>query len=447
MDKQPQQVPLSSIFRRFFRREEGAMTVFGLFMLVITLGIGGIALDFSNAMRLRSQMQVAIDAAAHAALVARHDPGTTEAEAIAAGLTVAEAMLPVERHGEVVRAEDFVFGVWDEVTRTFTPQANATDAVQLDARRTVERGNPLRTYLLRFLGPDDLDLARRTVADTYLPTCLREGFVGEQYVDVTSNSFYLAGFCIHSNGYVEMNNNNDFETGVIVSMPDRFDVVLPSAGMESNTGLAEALRDGYYDITAAERVNAMLNLLDDPYHVNYPTFITSPLPVSHPRNQPLDETEWQEGRIHTVDCPSSNQRVRIPNNTVLRNGVLITNCEIAFGSSAAVEDVVIVTTSDSVDSITGADSIRFGRDDNCAPGGGAEILTLGGVRVPSGLEMHGARIVAAQTVSFTADIGGLNGVSIISDEAVEGTANGSVGLCGIDGLPSYLDPVFFRIVQ
>ena len=57
--------------------ESGGMTVFGLYVTLIALVIGGLALDVSNAIRMRTMLQMTADSAAHAALLVR-ETGTVE---------------------------------------------------------------------------------------------------------------------------------------------------------------------------------------------------------------------------------------------------------------------------------------------------------------------------------------------------------------------------------
>ena len=74
--------------------------------------------------------------------------------------------------------------------------------------------------------------------------------LAEDVVEIQSNNSYFNGFCIHSNSWVEVNNNNFFEPGTIVSMPDMDDLVVPNDGLdeEKNEGLVDALREGKYRI-------------------------------------------------------------------------------------------------------------------------------------------------------------------------------------------------------
>lgn len=60
-----------NILRRYARSEEGVMTVFGIILIALMIAVGGIGLDYANGIRNRTHLQIAADAAAHAALVAR----------------------------------------------------------------------------------------------------------------------------------------------------------------------------------------------------------------------------------------------------------------------------------------------------------------------------------------------------------------------------------------
>ncbi|PWJ18087.1 pilus assembly protein TadG-related protein [Jannaschia seohaensis] len=430
--------------RAFATDESGGITVFGLFLFMACCGMAGLALDVSHAFLTRTKLQAAADSAAHAALVARQTQTETEAAQIA--LDVVERSLPAAANGQVITTDDVVFGLWDETLRTFVASTGAKDAVMVDTARIEARGNPVGAFLLRIVGQDSFSVLRKSVAYTFEPRCMLEGFVGEEYVDVTSNNYYTQGFCIHSNGYVEVSSNNTYEEGVIVSMPDRNDIVLPSSGWESNDGLREAMRDSYYEINAAERVAIMRAGLTDPTSPIYPDYLTTHFPVTLSWQSVIDETTWQPGRIHEVTCNSSNQRVRVAGGTVLRRGVLITNCEVAFGADAAAEDVNLVTTSPSLDSITGASGIRMGLDDDCAPGGGAQFFTLGGMRVPASFRIFGSRVIAGGPVSFVADTGGIDGAHVVSDAYVSATAGGTIGFCGVEGLPEWYKQRYYRIV-
>ena len=423
--------------------EDGGMTVFGLYITLIALVIGGLALDVSNAIRMRTMLQMTADSAAHAALLVR-ETGTVE-EAQAAAMDVVEGIMPRAHYGDTVLASDIVFGDWDDVSQTFTADPSSRRAVLVDANQIAERNNAVDVFLLQFAGLDRWNLLRQSVFTTYLPGCFREGFVAEDVVDVTSGNTYKAGFCIHSNTHVELNNGNVFETGAIVSMPDRADVVIPASGMTSNPGLPEALRDGSYYLRIVARIEAIIAGVEDPGSPYYPVYLDPAATVTLDPKDKITEAVWQEGRIHRLTCKNSKTKVDVPTNTTLREGVLVTNCTIKFGQGTVLEDVVMVTTSTEVDSFNAAQGLQLGKDDGCLPGGGAQLVTRGGVKVPQGLRLFGGQILAAGDVSFTSDAGGYEGGSIVSGGRIDGTTNSVMGACGATGTEENFTASYFRM--
>jgi hypothetical protein len=317
----------------------------------------------------------------------------------------------------------------------------------VDTIRIAERANSLPTFMLKIIGFDDWNVIRRSIYERYIPRCTVEGFMSEVLVDVTSNNVFQEGFCVHSNEVVELQNNNVFEPRAMVSMPDLTNLSIPSSGMDTNTGLEEALRMGFYDIAVSERIAAMHALVPDRTSALYPDhYLTTHVELRPNSNQRLEEGVWEEGRIHRIQCPNENRKIRIPRDTVLREGVLITNCQLEFGQGAALEDVIVLSTNTTPRAIDGPSSVRLGRDDGCDPGGDAQIITLGGVNVASGLSIFGSRIIAEGDVNFTAQADAVQGASILSNGEIRGTANGLAGTCGVDGMPTSLTRPYFRIV-
>ena len=246
---------------RFAADLSGGATAYGLLLMFTLLMAGGYAVDVQNVMTARTQLQTAADSAAHAALLARETK--TEAEAKAAAVQVANLNMPTGIYGSTLDVEDVVFGDWDEVTRTFTPSPGSRDAVQVTAWRSTDRNNSVATYLLKLVGNDSWNVVVSSTYVTYHPTCLREGFVAQDVVDLQSNNSFTQGFCIHSNAYVSLNSNNYFEPGTVVSMTDLDDIDLPNSGYKTNTGLQEALREGSWNIRMVSRIDDVILLAGD----------------------------------------------------------------------------------------------------------------------------------------------------------------------------------------
>lgn len=240
-----------------------------------------------------------------------------------------------------------------------------------------------------------------------------------------------------------MNNNNIFETGTIVSLSDVDNLELPNSGYEQNEGLREALREGTWNIRILERIDDIITGLyaaDDRY---VPDYITGSGLITLSSTS-LNATNFTEGRIHTYNCASRSGRLTFDNGTQLRNIVLVTNCQIKMGNQMTLENVVIATTNTASKSIYAPQDLQIGRDDNCAEGGGAQLVTMGSVDVAGNLKMYGGQILAKLNVYFAANAGGLQGAAIVAGGTVSGTSNMDMGFCGT-GMENNYMAEYFRL--
>lgn len=427
-----------------FRRDEGgAMMVFGLYMFVSMLVLGGIAIDVMNAYRMRTTLQVSADAAAHAAIYTRasNDVETAKARAI----EIAEGTLPSERYGTILTPDDIVFGTWDEDEQKFTPDANSKTAVLVTSRMLKSRANSVGTFLLKLVGVGYFDLNRDAVFMAYQPGCLSQGFVARNRVYVRSNNTYVENFCIHSNDHVAIRQNNTFEPGVIVSMPNLGDLDLPASGFQNNPGLQDALRTATLDLSIVDQVPAMLAGLATRTSEWSPDYIKNSSVINlNPNN--LKANDFKKGRIHRITCNGSgnNAKVTIPMNTLINEAVVLTNCEVKFAKGVRLEDAVMATSSTSPDSFNGSSGVQVGRNDNCADGGGAKLITRGGMRFPAKLAVYGGQLLAQGTIQFAAQANGIEGASFIAGDEIEGTSNMTMGYCS-NGAGAY-EKTFYRLV-
>lgn len=428
--------------RDFFGDERASVSIMAVGWIPLTLAMGGLAVDTVNAMRVRTQLQAVADAAAHAALYTRETQDTTMARA--AARAIVETSLPAARNGEVIRDADIVFGTWDAEAESFTPDETSRDAVMIDLARAADRNNSVGTWLLRFAGVDSWDVRRGAVFETYQPSCLRQGYTADGIVDIQSNNDFYNGFCVHSNIHVEANSNNSFEIGTTVSMPDQTDLVIPISGWSSNIGLAEALRDDEVGIRILGRLPQVIEEVGTYGTDRTPGYITSSSVVTLPSKN-ADQSHFIPGVIHVFTC-GSNDKLHIGSGTVLRNLVLTTNCPIILGNGTILENAVIATTNTSAGSIDAANGVQIGRDDNCATGGGAQVLTLGSVKVAAGLGLFGGQIIAADDVSFAANANGVEGASIIAGGTISGTSNATMGLCD-GGMEQNIEAQYFRLAR
>lgn len=434
---------VSSIaLRRFQRREGGVITALSLFMLIALMMIAGIALDVANMMSHRTHLQVAADASAHAALLTRET--RSESQARDAAIQLSQRNLPVERFGKVLTAADIEFGRWDFETRTFSPANHATQAVRVHTRRVENRRNAVPTFLLGLVGLDRWNIITPSTFAGYLHPCLREGLVARDRVRVRSNNTFGNGFCVHSNAYVEFNNHNTFESGTVVSMPDLELLGLPGSGFRHNDGLEAALREGSMDIRILDRLDTIINGLQmgDPAYL--PDYIVNSLPVTL-ESLSIRQDDLEPGHVYTYNCNGSGT-ISIASSVVLSEVVIATDCNISFGSGAELHNVVIATSSTATQSVHAAADVSIGREDNCAEGGDAQVLTRGGMHFAAKLGVNGGQLLAGGDINFAAQGAAVEGGSMVAGGEIDGTSNLEFAHCGT-GMGNAYTAEVFRLVM
>ncbi|MGQ0610216.1 MAG: pilus assembly protein TadG-related protein [Paracoccaceae bacterium] len=426
----------------FARATEGNATVWSLMMITTFLFLGGYAVDVSNLSTESIRLQAAVDTAAHAALVERELHTAEEAKLKA--ITLAEANLSPEVYGDVLDAADIVFGAWDETTQVFTPDPDLPNAVQATVYRTEANQNALDTYMWQVAGVNAFDLTARATYTTYVPTCFREGFVATDEVNIQSNNSYFSGFCIHSNSYVALNANNFFESGTVVSMPDLDLLQLPNSGFESNLGLESALREGSYNIRIINRITDIVETIDEAGSPYRPDYLTESAAQTL-TDRTIDETNLIPGRLYYWNCTGGSGTIRTM-TTAIRKVVIVTPCEVAFGANAELEDVVIVSSNTSLTSFSASSGLTLGKDDDCAVGGGVQLVTLGGMTLSANLAMFGSQLLALRDIEFAARADGFEGAAIVSGGSISGTSNMNMSFCGT-GMEENFVAQYFRMVE
>ena len=96
--------------------------------------------------------------------------------------------------------------------------------------------------------------------------------------------------------------------------------------------------------------------------------------------------------------------------------------------------------------MTGASGSTFGADDDCAPGGGAQVITLGGMRFPCGLGIFGSQLLAQGDVEFAARADGIQGASIVAGGEIDATSNSTMALCN-NGMEGNFELPYFRMAM
>lgn len=425
-------------YRTFVDQENGGMSIMNLFFLMAVGMLAGVAIDVSSLVSARSQLQVTADAAAHAALVEREwsDLEISKAKAV----SLVEANMPSARYGTVLTDENIQFGSYDRATEVFTIDDDSRDAVFVRTERLTSNGNPVSSFLLQFVGFWDWDVRTTSVFETFYPTCMMEGFVGQDVVDIQSNNSYFNGFCIHSNAHVEINQNNFFEAGTIVSMPDTDDLVVPTNGNaeESNEGLEDALREGRWFIKILDRLDRIVEGVQDE-DSRYAQLYTTNFTVVNMTKTTVSPSDFTKGRIYHFPC---NNRLTFGAG-IYEEIVVISECKLKF-TSAEFHDSVIITKDTGLKSVSASANIIMGKNDDCNSGGGSQLISYGTVDFAASLEMHGSQIIAAGDVAFTANAEGIRGASIVAGGRIDGTSNMNFAFCG-SGMEHVFSAEYFRM--
>ncbi|UWQ15960.1 hypothetical protein K3556_16075 (plasmid) [Aliiroseovarius sp. M344] len=208
-----------------------------------------------------------------------------------------------------------------------------------------------------------------------------------------------------------MNNNNTFESGTIVSMPDLSLIDLPNSGWEKNEGLQSAVREGGYRLRIVNKLGYILSGLaarDAEYLPDYVDPL-DPINYVYPNGgKGITMDDLIEERVNIVAC-HNNGVLKIDEDDAIQHVVILTDCQVKFGQGLRVENSIIATTNTDIKSLTSSSNLVIGKDDNCATGGGTQFLTLGGMSFTSGLSIFGSQLIAKKDIEFSANANGIQG--------------------------------------
>lgn len=461
---------------RFRDDESGAGMMWNFFWCVCFLLIAGLAIDMSNAYRMRMVLQLTADSAALAAIQANKSKSdyiqltgdtsdrTKEERGRLAAIQIAEAMMNPTDHGTVLAASDIKFGTY---TKAGGFVEGSGDFAMVTTRRTSATNNPVGTYFLKLMGVlQDWDVGATAVAEKYQAACATDGVITSDKIDFQSNNIYSNKICLHGALGIEVNQNNTYEGGVIVSMEDLDTLTVPEDDLSQNIGLEDALREGYMEPHLANNVENIIASLEraatvGSYDLEYlPAAVKAAaadgtLTVVSTTKRKFDPTTMRPGNIYNITCTGGSG-----NNTLTLRGVtgadsttsyldgvvVITDCNVSFDQNTIIRNAMIATTSTDDKSMQGSAGVSVGAPDNCTPGGGAQLLTAGGMNFAAQMQFHGSQLVAAGPVNISAQVDGASGTTIQSRSRVDLASNNELGLC--DGVVDPVIPVrYYRLVK
>ena len=444
---------LSTRFHKFLRDESGGYTVWSLIWFSLYVAMGGLAVDVTDAYRNQTLLQATADASALAAVMSLPD----QVDAIDQALAYAADNMDPAVNGNVLKDTEVILGDWSFATRTFSTGGASPHAARVITRRDDANNNPLATNFLRILGlwglpVDRWNISVEAVATKYVPDCLRGGLISYNAVNVTSGNGFHNEICLHGQNQifdnreqdyaVSMGTGNTLDPGVTVSMPDLGDMDGRPNIYESNIGLADAMLAGDLwpkDAMAIGDIMASLQALSTEYMPGY--VLTTDGNIAEGTVIEVTDSTFPdvlvEYKIYKVNCSSPNKLIKLPSGVVIKNVVIITDCNIQASHAAAIENALIASSAlgngqdgTNQDTISLSSDASLGASEFCTNGGdgGVEIYALASVHIAAKLDVRGLRVVVGGDFSLTAQ-GDVEGISVQAMDRLEATAGGDFGLC------------------
>ena len=149
----------------------GAVAVIVAIMMVVLLSFGALALDISNAMIARNELQNVADASALAgarqlgliyAALPQGTPYTTyvlsNSSAVVGAATSVALANQARQVAITLNAADIVIGVWNSGPRTLTPGNVGATGVRVTAHRDASANGPVATWLAGIMGINSMNV-------------------------------------------------------------------------------------------------------------------------------------------------------------------------------------------------------------------------------------------------------------------------------------------------
>lgn len=463
----------------FVRREDGGGTVMSLFVVIILAMLLGIALDATNGWRNRTYLSSAADMGAHAGAVAIAQ-GVADADVAVEVRRVVEANLPTDSWGNVIDIDtDVTLLEYDTRVGSFVNTGGSKNAVMVHLERTEARGNPIQTFLLRFVGLDTMDVQALSagVFDVSGICNATDGIFAQGRVRISSQADVGGGICLHSQDHVWLPQQNTFQPDSFVTMPDlalcedkcqedanpgivafETNMVLPDFGEfitnahdNFQLGLtASSIKNDFFTDDPEDPFDAVVTLgdLTEMIDANVITGQTASvlevgdvIDLTHTEFHAL--SQLPSGLVYRVDCPNSGNgpttRLRFDDATgAMEDAVLLTDCSLDFDDGSRIAGSVVITMrQSSTATISAGSSTEIGDPtQSCTKADRSVIMAMSPVSVPAEFTMSNVTLIVDNNVdvaSSTSSGQTSYGFAIYASGAVDVASQHTFRSCGLDG--------------
>ncbi|SFC55620.1 hypothetical protein [Tropicimonas isoalkanivorans] len=449
--------------RPTFREDEaGAGTVFGLFMFVTFAVLLGLMLDGTQGWWNKTRLAAAADIGAHAGAVAMAN-GKTEDEIVSFAVSAVETNLPSSIFGNVIDAStDVILTHYDPVSRKFEGVGDP-NAVMVRVQRSEGYKNAIPTFLLKLAGFGSLETSAvsASVFDINGACSSIDGIYSYEKLTLTSQTDVGAGFCLHSKDVVWLPQQNTFEEGSFVSMPD-LDKCKNKCTDSANPGIValelnmilpdygEWIQDTYNAFAASTPYDVSgiaYDFFKDVTLGDQSELIAKKIlkkPVAKGTVVPLTTDDFHDlsalpaGLVYLVNCNGNGKSSRLyfsDTTGQMSHAALISDCNFDFEDGARAVGSVLITMRESSSAtvtakskVTIADPFRA-----CDPNDRTILMSMSKVKVPANFVMSNVTLVVDDDVdiaSATSKSDSSVGFSIHASGTVHVSSQHTFRVCG-----------------
>lgn len=441
---------LGNRLSRFLRDERGSYTVWSLLWFMVYIGIGGAAVDATDAYRYQTLLQATADAAATAGAMSLPDA----AKARQAAYLYSQHNMRPEHNGAVLDPSDIQVGTWNFASESFTPDTPVPNAVYVVTRRAEANDNPLGMNVLSFLGLVGLNawwnINTEAVAVRGAGLCENNGLKAQNELWIRAVNYFYNKICLHGeNSGIDITIGNDFDSDVAMSTGCVGCLDAPPPAWSDPDFQQAWANGGEGNSMLFEHVNALaqtLNTLKDMPNTNFADLPEAyQLGYAHMYQGGSTRPDYYEGsslpselQPHTVyDISCGGEQLNLPINEPIQNVMIFADCRIHASANANLQNVVIATTATPGQADPAAmhfaGQAQLG-DGDCKFGGGVELYALGSIHFAAQAEIYGSRIVAGYDVDFTAGHTVGHGLAVEAGHDINLRSTNEFGLC--TGLPN-----------
>ena len=476
---------LRSALKGFGADEDGAMTVFWMMGLIFSFMVVGLAVDVTNAHRHKEQLTLAADAGAQAGIVALAK-GKTTAEIKAAALAAVELNAPLAKVGKTSNPSGIQIVRFDPKTKAIV--AGTPNAVKVTLHNDDTVSNPVETGFLRIVGVKDFDIKASSVAFYGQPgNCNSSDMIyGKGQVTLTSSNKVGPSYCVHSQTAVWLPQQNTFDKGAGVSMPDLASCKGKCVN-SANPGIEDAAFAQNLNLTkVADHITkvttAMLAATSDlktSYFLNkalaadLSPLVSTKIINNATKNKllkgsviTLTAAQYNDlmlatngnlptGLVYNVDCrdkgngPATSisigagknrKNATLTSTTIetIKQVVLITDCGFDVGKYARIDASLAISTRVQSSSVINAEEGTVVGDPlkNCDINRKVYIMTMSGFSVPADFTASNVSLIANGDINIAANSNSSTlvhkGTSLHAEGSVHVSANNTFNSCAED---------------